>query len=606
MGPKKSAEGVIGLPAGQSLDWRTLVGWLREDGVISPEEADRTVARCASAHSAQHPVQRLSVVGMARAADGHVLDDQMLTEWLAGRCGLSYQRIDPLKVDVGKVAEVMSAAYAERHKVLPVQVTPTEVVVATAEPFVRDWMSEVERQTRKSVRMVLSSPQDIARYTAEFFALARSVRAATKSGGNGSAISSFEQLVELGKSNKQLDANDQGVVQVVDWLWQYAFDQRASDIHMEPRRDQGVIRFRIDGVLHPVYQLPLGVMNAMVSRIKLLGRMDVVERRRPQDGRIKTLKPAAAGVRGDEVEMRLSTLPTAFGEKLVMRIFDPESTVKDLAALGFVPHDAQRWEALTRRPHGIVLVTGPTGSGKTTTLYATLKRLATEEVNVSTVEDPIEMIEPAFNQTQVQAHLDLDFAQGLRALMRQDPDIIMVGEVRDLATAEMAVQAALTGHLVFTTLHTNDAPSAIMRLMELGIPPYLINATVLGVLAQRLVRTLCPACRVREDDETTARSREALAELVKPWQISGGYRPYQPVGCVDCRMTGFKGRMGLYELLTVTEAFKDRVSREPHMESLRLQSVKDGMRPLRLAGAARIAEGLTTIDEVLATTPPIQ
>ncbi len=606
MGPKKSAEGVIGLPAGQSLDWRTLVGWLREDGVISPEEADRTVARCASAHSAQHPVQRLSVVGMARAADGHVLDDQMLTEWLAGRCGLSYQRIDPLKVDVGKVAEVMSAAYAERHKVLPVQVTPTEVVVATAEPFVRDWMSEVERQTRKSVRMVLSSPQDIARYTAEFFALARSVRAATKSGGNGSAISSFEQLVELGKSNKQLDANDQGVVQVVDWLWQYAFDQRASDIHMEPRRDQGVIRFRIDGVLHPVYQLPLGVMNAMVSRIKLLGRMDVVERRRPQDGRIKTLKPAAAGVRGDEVEMRLSTLPTAFGEKLVMRIFDPESTVKDLAALGFAPHDAQRWESLTRRPHGIVLVTGPTGSGKTTTLYATLKRLATEEVNVSTVEDPIEMIEPAFNQTQVQAHLDLDFAQGLRALMRQDPDIIMVGEVRDLATAEMAVQAALTGHLVFTTLHTNDAPSAIMRLMELGIPPYLINATVLGVLAQRLVRTLCPACRVREDDETTARSREALAELVKPWQISGGYRPYQPVGCVDCRMTGFKGRMGLYELLTVTEAFKDRVSREPHMESLRLQSVKDGMRPLRLAGAARIAEGLTTIDEVLATTPPIQ
>ena len=225
---------------------------------------------------------------------------------------------------------------------------------------------------------------------------------------------------------------------------------------------------------------------------------------------------------------------------------------------------------------------------------------------MSTVEDPIEMIEPAFNQTQVQAHLDLDFAQGLRALMRQDPDIIMVGEVRDLATAEMAVQAALTGHLVFTTLHTNDAPSAIMRLMELGIPPYLINATVLGVLAQRLVRTLCPACRVREDDETTARSREALAELVKPWQISGGYRPYQPVGCVDCRMTGFKGRMGLYELLTVTEAFKDRVSREPHMESLRLQSVKDGMRPLRLAGAARIAEGLTTIDEVLATTPPIQ
>jgi general secretion pathway protein E len=594
------------LPAHQGpLDWRRLLQWLREDGVIDEAQAQRTEARIGSAHSAQHPLQRLAVVGMARAADGHVLDAETLTQWLAQRSGLDYLRIDPLKVDVGKVADVMSAAYAERHRVLPVQVGPTEVVVATGEPFVRDWVGEVERQTRKRVRLVLASPADIARYTGEFFALARSVRAANKS-GSGGGLQSFEQLVELGKTNKQLDANDQGVVQVVDWLWQYAFDQRASDIHLEPRRDQGVIRFRIDGVLHPVYQMPIGVMNAMTARIKLLGRMDVVERRRPQDGRIKTLKPASGGAKGDEVEMRLSTLPTAFGEKLVMRIFDPESTVKDLSALGFAAHDAQRWEALTRRPHGIVLVTGPTGSGKTTTLYATLKRLATEEVNVSTVEDPIEMIEPAFNQTQVQPQLDLDFAQGLRALMRQDPDIIMVGEIRDLATAEMAVQAALTGHLVFSTLHTNDAPSAVMRLMELGIPPYLINATVLGVLAQRLVRTLCPACKQPLDKDDIASSREQLADIVKPWQISGGYRPYQPVGCIDCRMTGYRGRMGLYELLSVTEAFKDKVSREPKMEALRAQGIADGMRPLRLAGAARVAEGLTTLDEVLASTPPLQ
>jgi len=586
------------------LDWRTLVGWLREDHVISADEAARTVARCASAHSAQHPLQRLAVVGVAREGDGHVLDIEQLTQWLAKRSGIDYFRIDPLKVDVGKVADVMSAAYAERHKVLPVQVGVAEVVVATAEPFILDWVPEVERQTRKSVRLVLASPQDVARYTAEFFALAKSVRAASKLGGQA-GFGSFEQLVELGKANKQLDANDQHVVQVVDWLWQYAFDQRASDIHLEPRREQGVIRFRIDGVLHPVYQMPMGVMNAMIARIKLLGRMDVVEKRRPQDGRIKTLRPGVGAVRGDEVEMRLSTLPTAFGEKLVMRIFDPEATVKDLSALGFAPHDALRWESLTSKPHGIVLVTGPTGSGKTTTLYATLKRLATEEVNVSTVEDPIEMIEPAFNQTQVQPHLDLDFAQGLRALMRQDPDIIMVGEVRDLPTAEMAVQAALTGHLVFTTLHTNDAPSAIMRLMELGIPPYLINATVLGVLAQRLVRTLCPVCRVREDEAATTASREALAELVKPWQVSGKYRPYRPVGCVDCRMTGYHGRMGLYELLVVTETFKSKVSREPVLEALRSQAVKDGMRPLRLAGAARVAEGLTTMDEVLACTPPL-
>ncbi|MDO9357533.1 MAG: ATPase, T2SS/T4P/T4SS family [Polaromonas sp.] len=577
------------------LDWRRLVEWLSEDGVISATEAQRTIARCSQVQSAQHPLVRLASVSMTRVADGKPLDIETITQWLAGRAGLSYLRIDPLKVDVGKVADTMSAVYAERHKVLPVQVTTAEVVVATAEPFITDWVSEVERQAKRSVRLVVANPSEIARYTAEFFALAKSVKAAVKAGGSSGAAS-FEQLVELNKSNKQLDANDQGVVQVVDWLWQYAFDQRASDIHLEPRRDQGVIRFRIDGVLHPVYQLPMGVHNAMTARIKLLGRMDVVEKRRPQDGRIKTRNP-----RGDEVEMRLSTLPTAFGEKMVMRIFDPDTTVKDLDALGFAQHDATRWEQLVKRPHGIILVTGPTGSGKTTTLYSTLKRIATEEVNVSTIEDPIEMSEPAFNQTQVQTQLDFGFAEGLRALMRQDPDIIMVGEIRDLQTAEMAVQAALTGHLVFSTLHTNDAPSAVSRLMELGVPSYLINATLLGVLAQRLVRTLCMQCR--EKDEGT--SREALAEVVKPWQINGAYQPYKPAGCVDCRMTGFMGRMGLYELLTVTEAFKDKVTREPSIDALRRQAVADGMRPLRLAGALKVAEGVTTIDEILSTTPPM-
>jgi general secretion pathway protein E len=576
------------------VDWRLLVDWLKQDKVISEDEAIRTIARCAQAESAQHPLVRLAAVSMRRAADQKPLDIEMLTQWLSLRAALDYLRIDPLKVDVGKVADAMGAAYAERHKILPVVVTPSEITVATAEPFITDWVAEVERQSRRSVKRVVASPQEITRYTAEFYALAKSVRAASKTGSNNGA--SFEQLVELGKSNKQLDANDQGVVQVVDWLWQYAFDQRASDIHLEPRREQGVIRFRIDGVLHPVYQMPMGVLNAMTARIKLLGRMDVIEKRRPQDGRIKTRNP-----RGDEIEMRISTLPTAFGEKMVMRIFDPDNAVKDLDALGFSSHDATRWEQLVKRPHGIILVTGPTGSGKTTTLYSTLKRVATEEVNVSTVEDPIEMIEPSFNQTQVQPQLDFGFPQGLRALMRQDPDIIMVGEIRDLETAEMAVQAALTGHLVFSTLHTNDAPSAVTRWMELGIPPYLINATLLGVLAQRLVRTLCKQCKVRDEDA----SREALGEMVKPWQINGGYKPYRAVGCVDCRMTGYMGRMGLYELLVVTEGFKSRVSGEPGIDALRRQSIADGMRPLRLAGALRVAEGVTVMEEVMSATPPL-
>ena len=584
-----------GRPAGP-LQWRRIVEWLGADGVISEEEATRTIARCSQAESSQHPLVRLDSVAMSRASDGKPLDIEMLTQYLAQRVGLDYLRIDPLKVDVGKVADTMSASYAERHKVLPVQVTLKEVVVATAEPFITDWVGEVERQARRPVRRVLTNPLDIHRYTVEFFALAKSVRAAQKSGGQ-SATSNFEQLVELGKSNKQLDANDQGVVKVVDWLWQYAFDQRASDIHLEPRREQGVIRFRIDGVLHPVYQMPLGVMSAMVARIKLLGRMDVVEKRRPQDGRIKTRNQ-----RGDEVEMRLATLPTAFGEKMVMRIFDPDTAVKDLDALGFTPHDAKRWEELIKRPHGVILVTGPTGSGKTTTLYSTLKRVATEAVNVSTVEDPIEMIEPSFNQTQVQPQLDFSFSEGVRALMRQDPDIIMVGEIRDLPTADMAVQAALTGHLVFSTLHTNDAPSAITRLIELGIPSYLIHATLLGVLAQRLVRTLCKQCK--QPDE--AASHEALADAVKPWKLSGDYRPFKPVGCVDCRMTGFRGRMGLYELLTVSEKFKHELTKEPSLSGMRRQAVVDGMRPLRLAGALRVAEGLTTLEEVLSATPPLE
>jgi general secretion pathway protein E len=577
------------------INWRVLVEWMQADGVISSEEAQRTIARCAQAESAQHPLLRLANVSMRRASDNKAMDVELLTQWLAGRAGMEYLRIDPLKVDVGKVGDVMSAAYAERHRVLPVAVSPSEVVIATSEPYISDWVAEVERQTRRSVRRVLASPGEVHRYTAEFFALAKSVRSAMKSGGN-SGGSSFEQLVELGKSNKQLDANDQSVVQVVDWLWTYAFDQRASDIHLEPRREQGVIRFRIDGVLHPVYQMPMGVLNAMTARIKLLARIDVVEKRRPQDGRIKT-----RNAQGDEVEMRISTLPTAFGEKTVMRIFDPDSTVKTLDELGFPPHDATRWEQLVKRPHGIILVTGPTGSGKTTTLYSTLKRVATEEVNVSTVEDPIEMIEPSFNQTQVQPQLDFNFAQGLRALMRQDPDIIMVGEIRDLETAEMAVQAALTGHLVFSTLHTNDAPSAITRLMELGVPPYLINATVLGVLAQRLVRTLCKQCK-QPDEEA---KREQLAEVIKPWNLNGNYRPYKAVGCVDCRMTGFSGRMGLYELLMITEAFKEKVNKEPNIDALKRQAIADGMRPLRLAGALRVADGQTVIDEVLGATPPL-
>ena len=586
------------VPPRGRLDLRQLLKWLRDDGLLAAAEAEQLARRFGASASSLHPLMRLGGAGLVDARSGQGLNTETLTAWLAQRFGLPLMRIDPLRVDASRVAEVMSQAYAESRRALPVLYGASSITIATCEPFDVDWLPEIEAHTRRSVQLVVTAPDELARYTAEFYTLAQSVRVARKNNENASTAHGFEQLVDL-KTRDNLDANDQGVVQIVDWLWQYAFEQRASDIHLEPRRDMAAIRFRIDGVLHTVHQVPALVMAAMTARIKLLGRMDVIERRRPQDGRIKTRRPDNAPGGGGEVEMRLSTLPTAFGEKVVMRIFDPGAADKAFDALGFAPDEARRWRELIEHPHGIILVTGPTGSGKTTTLYSTLKKLATEEVNVCTVEDPIEMIEPAFNQTQVQPALDLGFADGLRALMRQDPDIIMVGEIRDLETAEMAIQASLTGHLVFSTLHTNDAPSAITRLVDLGVPPYLISATVIGVLAQRLTRSLCPSCK--QPDASI--SAESLAELAQPWSLAVAPRPYKAVGCPACRGTGYRGRAALYELMLLSEPARAAV--HPHLDDARLrqQAAQEGMLPLRIAGLAKVAEGQTTLEEVLRCTP---
>ena len=524
---------------------------------------------------------------------------EILSEWLAGRLQVPYLHIDPLRVDFAAVGSVMSSSYANRYRILPVAVTPEVVTVATSEPFVRSWIPELSQLLRRRVELVFANPLDVKRYVAEFFALAQSVRRAQeKAADDKSAISSFEQLVQVGAQagGATPDANDRHIVRIVDWLWQYAFEQRASDIHIEPRRDSGVVRFRIDGVLHQVYQIPQAVLTAMVSRIKLLARMEIVEKRRPQDGRIKTLSPD-----GTEVELRVATMPTAFGEKVVMRIFDPEVLLRDFRDLGFSDDDLARWEQMIARPHGIILVTGPTGSGKTTTLYSTLKTLATPEVNVCTVEDPIEMVEPLFNQMHVQTQIGVDFENGVRTLMRQDPDIIMVGEIRDLATAEMAVQAALTGHLVLSTLHTNDAPTAITRLIDLGVPPYLVNSTVVGVMAQRLVRTLCPTCRSPAD----TLSDDEWVALTKPYRATKPAVTYRAAGCLDCRMTGYRGRAGLYEVMLMTPEMRKLVNRGAGMDELREQAFRDGMKPLRASGAHKIATGLTTVEEVERVAPPV-
>ena len=581
------------------LDLNDLLRELVQQGRIDQAVAEQCLAiRRSALNNQQHPLEFIAGQQLDDLAQpGKKLDLESLTQWLARFAGQPYLRIDPLKIDVAALTPLMSYAFAQRHAILAVAADSEAVTIASAQPFVRGWEANLTHVLKRPIKRVVANPTDIQRFTTEFYRLARSVSGASASEQKISGVGNFEQLLSLGAADQEPDANDAHIVTIVDWLFQYAFQQRASDIHIEPRREQGTVRFRIDGVLHNVYQFPPQVTMAIVSRLKLLGRMNVAEKRKPQDGRVKTKAPD-----GGEIELRLSTLPTAFGEKLVMRIFDPEVLLKGFDQLGFSADDLKRWQSMTGQPNGIILVTGPTGSGKTTTLYTTLKQLATPEVNVCTIEDPIEMIEPAFNQMQVQHNIELTFASGVRALMRQDPDIIMVGEIRDLETAEMAIQAALTGHLVFSTLHTNDAASAITRLADLGVPPYLISATVVGVLAQRLARTLCPACKA-PDEATT---RESLEALLKPWRLSGGVRAYRPVGCLECRHTGFRGRAGLYELLVMSDAARAHVHPTLDVDALRRRALKDGMRPLRLAGAIKVAEGLTTIDEVLRATPALE
>ena len=531
------------------------------DGLVSAADAE-PVARSRTQRY-DHPLELIADQKWhSPVPPNRALTLETLVEWLAGKLGIPYLHIDPLKIDLVSVTGTMSIAYAERYRILPVAVSKGELTVATSEPFVRAWADELESILRLKVKLVFANPQEIRRYIGEFFNLARSIKKAGESQrGAASFVSSFEQLVELGKHG-QLDANDQHVVHIVDWLWQYAFEQRASDIHIEPRREIGVVRFRIDGMLHQVYAIPNPVLIAMTSRIKLLARMEIVERRRPQDGRIKTVSPA-----GEEIELRISTMPTAFGEKIVMRIFSPDVVVRDFQELGFTGDDRERWDRMVKEPFGIVLVTGPTGSGKTTTLYSTMRQLATTEVNVCSIEDPIEMIAPEFNQMQVQPAIGVDFASGVRTLLRQDPDIIMVGEIGDL--------------------------------LDLGVPSYMINSTVLGVMAQRLIRTLCPHCKKPADPVDP----ETWKVLTSPFRSDAPQHVHAPVGCLECRMTGYRGRIGLYEIMTLSPALRRLINNDAEDAQLREQAYKEGMKPLRVSGAAKIAAGMSTADEVLKVAP---
>ena len=582
------------------LELDELLATLVVDGYLLADDAKqvRMGARAGRSTVELNPLVRIANAKLPNQQEpGRPLSLEGLTEWLAGHAGLPYLKIDPMKINVASVTQVVSHAYAKRHRILPIAAATGEVTFATSEPFDQAWAPDLAQMLRRDIKRVVSSPIDINRYLQEFYGVQRSIQLAqdAKSGNDSSsAILNFEQLVELGKSG-EVGADDRHVVHIVDWLLQYAFEQRASDIHLEPRRESGYVRFRIDGIMQKVFELPAPVMTAVTARIKILARMDVAEKRRPQDGRIKT-----RSVSGREVELRISNMPTAFGEKVVMRIFDPDLVVKDFAQLGFSASEDANWRVMVERPHGIVLVTGPTGSGKTTTLYSTLKHLARPELNVCTVEDPIEMVSPEFNQMQVHAAIDLDFAAGVRTLLRQDPDIIMVGEIRDLETAQMAVQASLTGHLVLSTLHTNDAPSAVTRLLDLGVPHYLIQSTLTGVVAQRLVRTLCPHCK-----QPTTQDPLPWNVLTHGWAMPVPEQVFGPIGCLECRNTGFMGRTGIYEMMRMTAHLRGMISSQLDLSGFGQAALAEGMRPLRISAADQIIAGLTTVEEVLTVLPPI-
>ncbi|MBV1906713.1 MAG: GspE/PulE family protein [Pseudomonadales bacterium] len=577
------------------LDLRGTLADLVEQGYVGQRDAeDILIAPQSSQQLKLHPLEIIADREIVnRKAEGQNLELETLTQWLCDTSAHDYWRINPLEVNVNTVTEVMSYAFAQRHNILAVKVSDDEVVIASAQPFMYQWENMLTQTLRgRRIKRVVANPAELSRYMLEFYSISKSVAKAGEEGLESSAVANFEQMLELGELAAP-DANDAHVVNVVDWLLQFAFDQRASDIHIEPRRDKGMVRFRIDGILHHVYELPAAVNAAVVSRLKILARMDVAEKRRPQDGRVKTKSPL-----GVEIELRISTLPTAFGEKMVLRIFDPDVLLRSFSELGLIGEDYRRWKSMSGAANGIILVTGPTGSGKTTTLYSTLKQLATDDVNVCTIEDPIEMVEPAFNQMQVQHKIEVGFASGIRALMRQDPDIIMIGEIRDLETADMAIQAALTGHLVISTLHTNDAPTAISRLLDLGVAAHMIKATVLGIAAQRLVRTLCEECKISKDVDV-----EAWNLLMKPFRAKPPTKIYEPVGCLECRNTGYQGRIGIYEMLMLDDDVKAMISKDADVDAIRVHALKNGMRTLRLSGAQKVGAGITTIAEVLRVAP---
>ncbi len=533
------------------------------------------------------PAEVISSFNLLIPGIGRVLTEDAITEAIASAIGMEYLKLDPLKLDLEIVTGSIPRPFALKHTIVPVADTGGVLTVAVADPHDNEGIESLCIAKKIKIKRALSSRSDILKILREFFGFRASVLAAQTEIATSFDIGNLEQYVRL-KGHQEIESTDKNIITAVEFLLRYAFDQRASDIHIEPKRELSLIRFRIDGVLHNIHTVPKQLHPAIVSRIKMLSRMDLAEKRRPQDGRIKTDN------KGKEIELRVSTLPTAFGEKVVIRIFDPEVLMQDLDRIGFYPREYQLYNSFIRKPNGIILVTGPTGSGKTTTLYSSLRTLSSPEVNIVTIEDPIEMVMEEFNQVGVQPSIGVTFSTILRNILRQDPDIIMVGEIRDRETAENAVQAALTGHLVLSTMHTNDAPSSITRLLDLGIPSFLILSTVIGIVAQRLVRKVCPDCR---------KARVLSTKEIDYLHLEKGvHQVYEGEGCTECRGTGFKGRTGIFEVLDFTENIRSVLTDTVDLETIYKVSRKDGMINLRQVAIRKMLEGVTTYEEVIAVT----
>ncbi len=537
-------------------------------------------------------VDALIPLNMQRADDEFKgLDEDVIFEALAKQWKMPFQKIDPLQLDLNVVTTTIPKTFAVKHLVLPIAISDGLLTVATANPFNVEIMEDIARAANLKVKALVSPKSDIVKIINEFFGFKRSIaEAETQFAPPMVDLGNLEQLVRL-RSSDELPSTDHHIVNAVDHLFGYAFEQRASDIHIEPKREKSLVRMRIDGVLHTVYELPGTVHSAIVSRIKGISRLDMAEKRRPQDGRIKTDRD------GKAVEVRVSSVPVAFGEKVVMRLMDPDILFQDLTRLGFSGGDLSRYNRCVDRPHGILLVCGPTGSGKSTTLYSTLKHLATPDINVTTVEDPIEMVHEEFNQIAVQPTLGITFGTILRNILRQDPDVIMLGELRDLETAENAVQAALTGHLVFSTLHTNDAPSAVTRLLDLGVPSFLIQSSLVGLVAQRLVKKICPNCT-----EEFTMDADQLTALGVGMKGKGAVSLKRGKGCRQCRGTGYYGRSAVFEVLPYSEALKRLTTPEADLEAIRAQAKKEGLVTLRDNAVQKLLDGETTYQEVLRVT----